>query len=653
MKKLLIANRGEIALRIQRTASAMGLRTVAVYSDPDADALHVRSADQAVPIGGASPAESYLDIGKLIAAARRSGADAVHPGYGFLSENAGFARACAGENITFVGPPAEAIELMGSKRLSKIAMLEAGVPCIPGYEGGDQSDATLLGEASRIGFPLMIKASAGGGGRGMRLVRSAAECAEQLKTARSEAQAAFGSSEVILERAVLRPRHIEIQVFADAHGNAIHLNERDCSIQRRHQKVVEEAPSPIVDEDLRRTMGAAAVKAALACSYRGAGTVEFLVDADRNFYFLEMNTRLQVEHPVTELVTGQDLVAWQIRVADGAPLPLTQEQVPLSGHAIEVRLYAEDPDQQFMPQTGRILRWRPAVSEGVRIDHGLREGRRVTPHYDPMLAKVIAHGEDREQARLRLLRAVEDTVLFGVTSNKHFLAEVLADPVFASGEANTAFLEEDFSGTPGGAGTAPPGWLSALAAALFYHESSRASTGLQDLRGWQSSAAAPWEYRLRTADQAIIVRVTVDAGQDTLRVLAQTDDGAVELDILEVTADTCTFVHDKLRDVVAWHRDGGMLYIDSGSATMVFEDITHDPAAAAGAQQTGQVVAPMDGVVVEVMVKQGDRVGKGQIVAVVEAMKMAHQLRAPGDGQVREVPATAGRQVRLRELLVD
>ncbi|MFP6801287.1 MAG: biotin carboxylase N-terminal domain-containing protein, partial [Pseudomonas sp.] len=393
--KILIANRGEIACRVMRTAQDLGYRTVAVYSEADADARHVQQADEAVCIGPAQVNQSYLVIDNIIKAAQQTGADAIHPGYGFLSENADFARACEAAGIVFIGPTVEAIHLMGSKRLSKIAMLEAGVPCIPGYEGAAQDEETLIREAGRIGYPLMIKASAGGGGRGMRLVHQASELAEQIRTARSEAQNAFGSGELILERAVIQPRHVEIQVFGDSQGSIVYLGERDCSVQRRHQKVVEEAPCPVMTPELRQAMGEAAVKAAASVNYVGAGTVEFLLDQSGEFFFLEMNTRLQVEHPVTELITGQDLVAWQIRVAEGQPLPLQQDEIRLSGHAMEVRLYAEDATQNFLPQTGTALRWEPALRDGIRIDHGLLEGQTISPFYDPMLAKVIAYGATR------------------------------------------------------------------------------------------------------------------------------------------------------------------------------------------------------------------------------------------------------------------
>ncbi|MDX1804047.1 MAG: acetyl-CoA carboxylase biotin carboxylase subunit, partial [Alcanivorax sp.] len=474
--KILIANRGEIACRVIATAQSLGYRTVAVYSEPDAMARHVQLADEAVCIGPALASESYLNIDALLDACRQTGAGAVHPGYGFLSENAGFSRACREAGITFIGPDEDAIHLMGSKRLSKIAMIEAGVPCIPGYEGEDQSDATLQKEAERIGLPLMIKASAGGGGRGMRVVTDAADIPAQLKSARQEAKSAFGSDELILERAVMQPRHVEIQVFGDRHGNVIHLGERDCSVQRRHQKVVEEAPSPAVDADLRARMGEAAVNAARACHYVGAGTVEFLLAPEGDFFFLEMNTRLQVEHPVTELITGQDLVAWQIKVARGEPLPLTQQQVALNGHAMEVRLYAEDPAQNYMPQTGPVLRWQPASGDGVRIDHGLVAGYQVGSHYDPMLAKIIAWGDSREDARRRLIAAVENTVLMGVNDNRQFLAAILRHPGFARAEATTAFIGEDFAEDASLSGATPPAARWALAAKLHTRHNTPSAT---------------------------------------------------------------------------------------------------------------------------------------------------------------------------------
>ena len=442
---VLIANRGEIACRIIRTAKAKGLKTVAVYSDADANTPHVRLADQAVHIGASPVTESYLDVEKIITAAKLTGARAIHPGYGFLSENAGFAKACKKAGLVFIGPEPDAIDLMGDKAKAKRRMIKASVPCVPGYQGTDQSDERLLKEAKSIGFPIMVKAAAGGGGRGMRLVTDSRALPDALKDARSEAKNAFGSDVLILERALQKPRHVEIQIFADKYGNTIHLGERDCSVQRRHQKVLEEAPCPVMTPNLRKAMGGAAVKAAKDIGYVGAGTVEFMLDASGEFFFLEMNTRLQVEHPVTEMVTGLDLVALQLRVARGEVLDLNQSDITLNGHAIEARLYAEDPASDFLPATGHIQLFNPASGDGIRIDSGVETGGDVSPFYDPMIAKVIAHGPTREEARARLMTALSETALFGLKTNKSFLIEALAHPVFKDGQATTAFIGDNFN----------------------------------------------------------------------------------------------------------------------------------------------------------------------------------------------------------------
>ena len=444
----MIANRGEIAVRVIRTARRWATGPWPSTPKPTPTPCTLNKADEAVCIGPAQVAASYLNADAILEAAAKTGADCIHPGYGFLSENATFAKACKQAGLVFVGPPENAIELMGSKRRSKIAMQEAGVPVVPGYEGDNATDDELIAAAKTIGYPLMLKGLRrrwwprhAPGGKRKRVGR-------QHQTGPPEAKQAFGDDELILEKAVIEPRHVEIQVFADRHGNAVYLGERDCSVQRRHQKVVEEAPSPFVTPELRKAMGEAAVKAALACGYEGAGTVEFLVDKDRNFYFLEMNTRLQVEHPVTELITGQDLVAWQLMVAEGRPLPLAQDEIELNGHAIEVRLYAEDPANGFTPQTGTLHEFTPAEGEGLRFDTGVRSGDVVSPHYDPMLAKVIAWGQNRDEARRRLIRALEDTTVFGVTTNRHFLSRIIADDTFGAGEATTAFLQQAFKDDP-------------------------------------------------------------------------------------------------------------------------------------------------------------------------------------------------------------
>ncbi|MBV4512491.1 acetyl/propionyl/methylcrotonyl-CoA carboxylase subunit alpha [Pseudomonas sp. SWRI22] len=620
--KILIANRGEIACRIQRTAQALGYRTVAVYSDADTDALHVQMADEAVHIGPAPVHQSYLNTEAILAAAQLTGADAIHPGYGFLSENPDFARACQQATLTFIGPSAEAIELMGSKRLSKLAMLDAGVPCIAGYQGSAQDDATLQREAERIGFPLMIKASAGGGGRGMRLVHQREQLLEQLRTARSEAMNAFGSDELILEQALIDPRHVEVQLFGDSHGNLIYLGERDCSIQRRHQKVIEEAPCPVMTPDLRQAMGEAALKAGRAVSYVGAGTVEFLLDRNGQFYFLEMNTRLQVEHPVTEMITGLDLVDWQLQIAAGQPLPLTQSQVTLTGHAMEVRLYAEDPAQGFLPQTGDVLRWEPAP--GVRIDHGLLEGQTVSPFYDPMLGKIIAHGASREEARRKLLRAVEDSVLLGVATNQRLLIDLLKHPDFINGDFSTGLIAEHFSVIPQQTATAEQ---LKLAAALFYQHSANQHT--QTLARWRNTASVPVTYRLETNGQL----------------------HSVSVDDLQLTTDGrhASLVIKGVRRRIAYHLDGNRLWLPGLTVT----DRTQQVASRQADASSGTVQAPMDGAIVDIRVCVGETVSKGQLLLVLEAMKMEHPLKAGIDGTVKEMRVMTGDQVRNRQVLLE
>jgi len=648
-EKILIANRGEIAVRVMRTARAMGYRTVAVYSEADADAPHVRLADEAVCIGPAAVGESYLVADKILDAAKRTGAQAVHPGYGFLSENSQFANACEDAGIEFIGPPSAAIELMGSKRLSKIAMIEAGVPCIKGYEGENQDLEHLISEAKAIGFPLMVKASAGGGGRGMRLVFEEKELAEQIKTARSEAENAFGSGELILEQAVIKPRHIEIQVFADKHGNAVYLGERDCSIQRRHQKVVEEAPSPFVDPELRQRMGEAAVQAARACNYVGAGTVEFLVDSDKNFYFLEMNTRLQVEHPVTELITGTDLVAWQIKVAAGQHLPKTQDEIALNGHAMEVRLYAEDPSNQFMPQTGLIQRWTPASGEGVRIDSGIHSGQMVSPFYDPMLAKIIAYGADREEARRRLIRAVEESTLFGVTVNSEFLCQVLKHESFISGSATTAFIGEDFAEDATMQAQTPDAEVVALAAVIRHLKQTNEKQNTLSLSGWSNTHQAPWPYTLKSGEHSWELKLAQGAQHFTVNVA----DTTISIDIVDDTDQTLVYVIDGVRRSLEYKVIDGQVYLRLNAAYYCFEDHTHAAGSAAESVGSGQIKASMDGAIIDVLVEPGQAVEKGQTLVILEAMKMEHPLKSDLDGVVASVNVQAGDQVKLRQLLVE
>jgi geranyl-CoA carboxylase alpha subunit len=641
IQKLLVANRGEIACRVIATARAKGYRTVAIYSEADAHALHVRLADEAVLIGPGPAAQSYLDIERVITAAQRTGADALHPGYGFLSERAAFAEACAAAGLTFVGPDPEAIRIMGDKAESKRRMLQAGVPCVPGYLGDEQVDSVFVREAERIGYPIMVKASAGGGGRGMRLVLEPGALRAALQTARSEAQAAFGDGRLLLERAVVEPRHVEIQVFGDRHGNVIHLGERDCSVQRRHQKVVEEAPSPAVNAELRARMGQAAARAAAAIGYVGAGTVEFLLAPDGAFYFLEMNTRLQVEHPVTEMVTGLDLVALQLIVAEGKPLPLVQEAVALSGHAIEVRLYAEDPAGDFLPQTGDIAVWQPAMGDGVRIDHGLRVGAAISPFYDPMLAKLIAWGADRDEARRRLLRCVEDSRLFGVATNRAFLAATLRNPEFAAGQATTGFIARQFP--KGFSADSPPAWAPALAAVLFANSQGS---------GWRSNR---WSSHL--------IRLASTAGESEWRAARR---GAA----WEVASGDITFAIQLLgrdaADVVVLidgHRfrlgahvelvDVSRVQLDLNGAIHTFEDRSlAQPASLQDAGAGGALRAPMNGSVTQVFVSAGEPVKRGQLLLVLEAMKMEHSILAPIDGFIEAIAVAKGAQVATRDTLV-
>ncbi|QJI45056.1 acetyl/propionyl/methylcrotonyl-CoA carboxylase subunit alpha [Pseudomonas sp. ADAK2] len=648
LSKILIANRGEIACRIQRTAQALGYRTVAVFSDADADALHVQMADEAVNIGPAPVQQSYLNIPAIIDAARRTGADAIHPGYGFLSENAGFALACREADITFIGPSPDAIELMGSKRLSKLAMLAAGVPCIKGYQDAEQDDATLSREAERIGYPLMIKASAGGGGRGMRLVHDASDLLAQLRTARSEALHGFGSDELILEQALIDPRHVEIQVFGDQHGNLIYLGERDCSIQRRHQKIIEEAPCPVMTAELRQAMGEAALKAGRAVNYVGAGTVEFLLDARGQFYFLEMNTRLQVEHPVTELITGLDLVAWQLHVAEGLPLPLRQEEVQLNGHALEVRLYAEDPAQGFLPQTGQISAWEPALHGDVRIDHGLIEGQHISPFYDPLLGKLIAHGATREEARRKLLRAVQDSVLLGVQSNQRLLASLLQHPQFISGEFSTGFIPTHFVDHPCLQAHVPSAEELAIAAALLYQASAQHHPA--PLAGWRNNASVPLHYRLGMEDQDWTVELNAIPGEPyRLQVGART----LELKLIHCDTSQATLEIDGIRQCHAYRLDAGQLWLFTRPGSLRLEDRTQAPVSSQASVSSGTLKAPMDGAIVDVLVSEGSPVSKGQLLVVLEAMKMEHPLKAGIDGVLKRLQVRVGDQVKNRQILLE
>ena len=645
LESVLIANRGEIACRVIRTARRLGLRTIAVYSEADQGALHTKLADVAVPVGPAAARESYLNVERILQAARETGAQAIHPGYGFLSENSAFARACREAGVVFVGPPEDAILRMGSKSEARQLMAAAGVPVLPGYDGDDQSPARLEAEAARLKFPLLIKPTAGGGGKGMRIVRSAAEFAEALAGARREALKSFGDERVLLERFVEKGRHVEIQVFADSQGSAVHLFERDCSLQRRHQKVIEEAPAPGLAEATRSAMGAAAVAAARAVQYQGAGTVEFLFDG-REFYFLEMNTRLQVEHPVTEMITGLDLVEWQLRVASGEPLPLAQQQIRRNGHAVEARLYAEDPERGFLPSTGTLHRLRfTDAAEHVRVDSGVREGDEVTVHYDPMLAKVIAWAPDRLGAIDRLRAALEHTEVEGVRTNARFLWEILgADPVRA-GDVSTRLLETALQPVGETAGERTDAWL-VVAAAHVLPDAHEAVGHVPTVSPWVADAG----FRLNGDP---MVRLALRLGEEShwLRVARQHNSLQVHLAgqghtlMLERTAGGRLAGVIDGRDVVA--------RVDSvDDATIVRRQCLrfefHPDTGAehhASAEHEGHLRAPMPGHVLDVKVAPGAEVAAGAVLVVLEAMKMEHSLAAPWAGTVKSVSVKPGDRV--------
>ncbi|MBA2806356.1 acetyl/propionyl/methylcrotonyl-CoA carboxylase subunit alpha [Streptomyces sp. KM273126] len=629
---VLVANRGEIAVRVIRTLRALGVRSVAVFSDADADARHVREADTAVRIGPAPAAESYLSAPRLLEAAAATGAHAIHPGYGFLAENADFARACTEAGLVFIGPPAGAISLMGDKIRAKETVRAAGVPVVPGSSGSGLTDAELADAAREIGMPVLLKPSAGGGGKGMRLVRDAAVLADEIAAARREARASFGDDTLLVERWIDRPRHIEIQVLADAHGNVVHLGERECSLQRRHQKIIEEAPSVLLDSATRAAMGEAAVQAARSCGYRGAGTVEFIVPGGdpSSYYFMEMNTRLQVEHPVTELVTGLDLVEWQLRVAAGEKLPFAQDDITLTGHAIEARLCAEDPARGFLPSGGTVLSLHEPQGDGVRTDSGLSEGTEVGSLYDPMLAKVIAHGPDRATALRKLRAALADTVTLGVQTNAGFLRRLLAHPAVVAGELDTGLVEREVEGLV--PGEVPVEVYEAAAAVRLDALKPRGE-------GWTDPFSVPSGWRLGGEPQPVTfhLRALGDPVAYTPRGTHTVTDDQVSVTLDGVRHTFHRAVDWLGRDGDAWHvRD-------------------HDPVAASltGAHAGGvdSLTAPMPGTVTVVKVAVGDEVTAGQSLLVVEAMKMEHVISAPHAGTVAELDVSPGTTVAMDQVL--
>ena len=648
--KILIANRGEIACRVAATARRLGIRTVAVYSDADANARHVRACDEAVHIGASAPRESYLRWERILEAARATDSQAVHPGYGFLSENEDFAQACADARLVFIGPPPAAIRDMGSKAAAKALMEKAGVPLVPGYHGRDNAPALLQQEADRIGYPVLIKASAGGGGKGMRRVDRAEDFAAALASCQREARASFGDDHVLVERYVLRPRHIEIQVFCDAHGHALHLFERDCSVQRRHQKVLEEAPAPGMTPERRAQMGAAAVAAAQAVGYVGAGTVEFIAEQDGRFYFMEMNTRLQVEHPVTEAVTGLDLVEWQLRVAAGQPLPLRQEQLALRGHAIEARICAENPDANFLPATGtlQVARWPAHVSftrddTRPRVDTGFAEGDSVSPWYDSMIAKLIVWGEDRAQALARLDAALRDTHLVGLHTNVAFLRRVVTSRSFAGADLDTALIERERATLFDAPGLPLALAVAGVLAHLLAGEAARAGADPWSRSdGWRLHGLS--RRRLEFEHGGTLHPVLLERTHDGLPVMTLAGERSA-LGLRPLGEGRHEVVLGGHRHLLSVHAAGGRIAVfgDAGSAMLSLVDPLQR--AAQGAGDGGRLSAPMPGKVISLLVKAGETVRRGQALAVMEAMKMEHTISAPADGVVAELPYAVGDQV--------
>jgi len=661
-KKILIANRGEIACRVIRTARRMGVKTVAVYSNADRNALHVSMADEAVHVGAAPPRESYLVGERIIEACVKTGAEAVHPGYGFLSENAGFSRMCKANGIVFIGPPEAAIKSMGSKSAAKTIMSDAGVAVVPGYHGNDQSDAKIRNAADEMGYPVLLKAVAGGGGKGMRLVRSAGEFSEACGAARREAASSFGNDDLLVEKYLTRPRHVEFQVFCDQHGNAVYLFERDCSVQRRHQKVIEEAPAPGMSPDLRQQMGQAAVQAARAIDYEGAGTVEFLLDQDGSFYFMEMNTRLQVEHPMTEMITGQDLVEWQLRIASGETLPLQQDELTISGHAFEARIYAEDPDRDFLPATG-ILTYLQAPKENrhVRVDTGVLQGDEVSVYYDPMIAKLIVWDENRERALVRLARALSEYRVSGVCTNISFLYNLATSKPFVEGNVDTGFIENhrDLLFHDSETDRVQDLPLASLYLLLRMEQSSRSRASSNDpWSPWNASDA--WRLNEPALHAGAIVlngkeydvpveeigsgsnrRFRITVGAKSVLAAGELNGNELYADIDGYRRRVVVVPHDGLFTLFTEH---GAMQFSLAQADFGEEDIS------AGA---GVFNAPMNGVIVKLLVEPGTEVKKDQPVIIMEAMKMEHTLCAPADGLVSEFYFQAGDQVDGGSLLLD
>ena len=641
-RKILIANRGEIACRVIKTCKRMGIRTVAVYSSADAQAQHVKQADEAYLIGGPRPVDSYLKSDVILDIAKNSGAEAIHPGYGFLSENAGFAAACDRAGIAFIGPTPEAIEKMGSKSHAKALMQAANVPVVPGYHGENQDASFLADESKKVGYPQLIKAVAGGGGKGMRLVEKAEDFSAQLDAARREAKNAFGNDAVLIERYVLGPHHIEFQVFGDIHGNVVHLFERECSIQRRHQKVLEETPSPFIDsidDDLRGKMGEAAVAAARAIAYRGAGTIEFIVGEDRRFFFMEMNTRLQVEHPITEMITGEDLVEWQLRVAAGEPLPLKQPEIITGGHAIEVRICAENPANDFLPETGKMhIFATPSITadDDVRLDTGVISGDEISVYYDPMIAKLITWGEDRAEATRRMQHAIAQTDVLGVKTNLGFLQQLVKHPAFLAGKTDTSFIPMHRDTLFPDESQQPDRALIAASLALLSNEASAAGRDVWDRNdGWWLNRSAHRAMEFHTVNDDAIVTVDIE----TVGTLRRVRINEREYAVTTTNQDTA-----RVSFSANGHTETARVLTHGNSISILFADARHtlrvvDPFVFEGDADTndGRLTAMMPGRVVKVMAKAGENVKKGQALIIMEAMKMEHTIVSPRDGVVERV----------------
>lgn len=649
MRHVLVANRGEIAVRVLRAARAAGYVTTAVYSEADAAALHVGLADRSVCVGPPAVAASYLCVERIVAAARATGADAVHPGYGMLAENAGFAQACVDAGLTFIGPRPETIALMADKGAARRAAGAVGVPCVPGYDGEDQAPDRLISEAQRIGFPLMVKAKAGGGGRGMRRLASSEALTEGLERARSEAEAAFGDGRLMLERAIDGGRHVEIQVVGDCHGHVAHLGERDCSVQRRYQKLIEESPSPAVEASVRAQLGQAAVALTRACDYLGVGTVEFLLAEDGQFYFLEMNTRLQVEHPVTEAVTGLDLVRLQFEVAEGKPLAFSSEDVSYRGHAIEARVCTEDPEAGFVPQTGRVIHFRAPDTALARTDHCLDEGQLISPHYDSMVAKVVAHGADRSEALRRLDRALADLELLGVRHNRDYLRSVLCHPEFAAGHATTSFVTAQAEALR--TGGEAPAHLWALAALVLSDYAPRVA-GHGGLAGFSNNAETSALFCLEVSGESAEVAVVRTRRPPRWTVLREGHSVTVEQPVWSERglSGVCDGVR---RSVTFASASDGALWLQTEEGVFVVVDRTHAPTGLAEETGSGKLASGIEATVIDVRVTVGTDVARGEVVAVLEAMKLQHQVIADMDGRVTAVHIAVGDQVGIGQMLLE